>query len=334
MTRSARQAFAILGTLLSAILAQAAWPQSFAIRDQNPLLRGLYLPHAVTRASADGRLVHQLQLTLSNTANVETRGGESLRVDGEATELRWLAAWQPAERLQVRFTVPLVHYSGGVIDGAIDEWHDAFDFAEGSRPIVPRGEFEYRYSSAVGTVQESDSGTALGDTAVEAGYVLKQTTAATLGAWLGVEMPTGDRSRLAGNEAWDLAAWIEGAGSPSQRLRLDGRIGAIHPGSAAPLPLESASWVAFGSLGATWGALPALDLRLQLDAHDSFVEDTELRLLSPALQLTLGAEYRQAGGWRLQFAITEDLRVGASPDIALHFGIQLGGSQLRVVPGQ
>lgn len=325
---------AVAATLLLALASNAAGAEAFAVRDLNPLLRGQYLPLPLTDPPPDGRLVHQVQLTLSNTANIETRGGESLHVDGESLELRWLAAWQPAERFQMRFTVPVFHDSGGVLDSAIDGWHDAFGLSEGSRPNIADDAFTYRYSSAGGTVLESESHTALGDSAIEAGFLLNQTPSTTLRAWLGVELPTGERSQLTGNEAWDVGAWLEGGGSPSERLWLDGRVGAIHPGSAAPLPLEARSWVAFGSLGATWGALPSLDLRLQVDAHDGFFEGTELRFLGPAVVLTVGAEYRSPAGWRFQFAISEDARVDASPDVALHFGLQIGGHPDRISAAQ
>jgi hypothetical protein len=325
---------AVVGTLLLALVSGTAGAEAFAIRDQNPLIRGQYLPLPVTDPPSDGRLIHQLQLSLSNTANVETRSGESLYVDGESLELRWLAAWQATERLQMRFTVPVFHDSGGVLDGAIDGWHDAFGLSEGSRPNLADGAFTFRYTSAAGTVLESESHTALGDSAIEAGYLLNQTPGATLHAWLGVELPTGERSQLTGNGGWDVGAWLEGGGSLSHRLQFDGRVGVVFPASAAPLPLEPEAWVAFGSLGATWGALLSLDLRLQVDAHDGFFDDTELRFLGPATVLTIGAEYRSPGGWRFQFAISEDLRVDASPDIALHFGLQIGGHPDRTSAAQ
>jgi hypothetical protein len=320
----APRTFAVLGALLSVAIAPDARPQSFAIRDQNPLLRGQYLPHAVA-GPQESRFVQHLQLTLSNTANVETQGGESLQLDGEAAELRWLSAWQPTQRLRLRLTVPLVHYSGGLLDGAIDSWHDAFGLSGGPRAGMRQGELVYRYSSSAGSVQEYDSGTAFGDSALEAGFLVGQTDTSMLSAWVGVELPTGDPQRLTGNDAWDFAAWIEAAASPSQRFSLDGRVGVSRPGSGAPLPLEPSSWVAFGSLGASWSALSALDLRVQLDAHDGFLEDTELRFLDAALQMTFGAEYRLTGGWRLQLAITEDLRVDSSPDFGVHFAIRIGG---------
>ena len=72
-----------------------------------------------------------------------------------------------------------------------------------------------------------------------------------------------------------------------------------------------------GAAGARYG------LALQLDAHDSCVEDSELEFLGAALLLTVGGYYRGGSGWRFEFGVTEDVRVGASPDVAFYFGIRL-----------
>lgn len=318
------------GTLLLALITGTASAQGFAVRDQNPLVRGQYLPLPAAVSAANGGFIHQFQLSVSNTATVERRDDESLYVDGESLEFRWLAAWQPTERFQMRFTVPVFHDGGGVLDDAIDSWHDAFGFSEGSRPNIESGALRFRYTNAAGTLLETESHTGLGDTAIEGGYLLSQTANATLRAWLGVELPTGERSHLTGNDAWDVGAWLEGDVSPSERWRLDGRAGAVRSGSAEPLPLEPRSWVAFGSVGVTWVALASLDLRLQVDAHDGFFEDTELKFLGPAVVLSVGAEYRTSAGWRFQFAISEDARVDASPDVVLFFGLRIGVEAARV----
>jgi hypothetical protein len=54
-----------------------------------------------------------------------------------------------------------------------------------------------------------------------------------------------------------------------------------------------------------------------------------LRFLGEVLLLTLGAEYRSANDWRWQLALTEDLRVDASPDFAIQLSVQIGGRGTR-----
>lgn len=320
---------ATLGALLLTLASHASAHEPLASRDQNPLIRGLYLPVPSDDAPADGSLIQRFVLTLSNTTTLETEGGESLHVDGESLELRWLLAWRPVERVRLRFTVPVVHYGGGTLDHAVDEWHDLLGLSDGARAQVPSDDFTYRYAMATGAVQMTDSGAALGDSALEAGWLLTESTRRRLSLWVGMEAPTGDEARLTGNDAWDAAAWLEGDMTTSKRMRLAGRLGVVRPGSAAPLPLAPRDWVAFGSLGAAWDLGPSLALAMQLDAHDGMLADTQLRFLGPALQLTVAAQYRSANGWSLHFGIAEDLYVGASPDVTFQLGVRIGGHDPR-----
>ena len=314
-------AAAVLLTLTAPLAAHELIP----VRDQNPFIRGLYLPIAGDEPPATGAVSQRFVLTVSNTMNIERTAGESIWVDGESLEFRWLLAWQPLEGLQIRFTLPVVHYSGGALDSFVDEWHGALGLSGGWRPKVPGDDFIYYYGSPAGTLYQADSGTALGDSALEAGIRLRQTERGHLSAWLGVEAPTGDAARLTGNDTWDAGAWLEGVLLLNGRASLEARAGLVRPGSAAPLPIESQDLVPFGTVGATWNATPALALRLQVDAHGRMVEETELRFLGDAVQLTLGAEYRSAGGWRWQLALSEDVLVDASPDFAIQLGVQIGG---------
>lgn len=320
---SGRVTLGLAGGLLL-VAAPLAAQEPIPIRDQNPLIRGLYLPIPGDAPPAIGSAVQRFLFTVSNTTNIERANGESIWVDGESREIRWLLAWRPAERLQVRFTIPLVYYGGGALDSIVDGWHDLFGLSGGWRPKIPGDEFIYYYGSSDGTLYHADGGTAFGDSALEAGIRLHQTERASLSAWLGVEAPTGDSSRLTGNEAWDGGAWLEGRVSWG-RASLDARAGLVRQGSAAPLPLEARDWAPFGSVGAAWNVTPALGLRLQVDAHGRMVEASNLCFLGDAVQLTLGAEYRSAGGWRWQVALSEDVLVDASPDFAIQLGVQVGG---------
>lgn len=313
-----------LGSALLLIAAPLAAHEPIPIRDQNPLIRGLYLPVLGDTAPVTGSTVQRFVLTVSNTTNIERADGESIWVDGESLELRWLLAWQPVERLQLRFTLPLVHYGGGALDGIVDGWHEMFGMSGGWRPKIAGDEFIYYYSSPDGTLYEADGGTALGDSALEAGIRLRQTERGRLTAWLGVEAPTGDSSRITGNEAWDFGAWLEGS-VVWGRASFDARGGLVRPGSAEPLPLEARDWAPFGSVGVAWHATPALGLRLQVEAHGRMVENSDLCFLGDAVQLTVGAEYRSPGGWRWQLALSEDVLVDASPDFAIQLGVQVGG---------
>ena len=93
---SAGAAAAILGFAFGDLTSERAQADEFfATRDQNPLLRGFYLP-LPSDSPRDADAVMSATLLVSNTLNVEMRGRESLLVDGEsaALELTYENSWR------------------------------------------------------------------------------------------------------------------------------------------------------------------------------------------------------------------------------------------------
>ncbi len=115
----------------------------FPTRDQNPLLRGFYLPLPAD-SGPGARLSATLQV--SNTFNVESNAHETLHVDGESAALDLGYENALSQTWRYRFTVPVIHDSGGVLDSAIDTWHQLFGFSRGYRPYYPKRQLEYSYS--------------------------------------------------------------------------------------------------------------------------------------------------------------------------------------------
>jgi hypothetical protein len=141
-----RARLAVATTLLLAVAAPVA-ADPLRVRDQNPLLRGIYLPlPAPTAADGDGwQLTTGVQW--SNTVNIDVAPGEQLVVDAETVELefgvtRALGAWR------FRAGVPVIWRGAGVLDSFIDSWHDVFGLPEGSRPRVPKDAYDVRYERA------------------------------------------------------------------------------------------------------------------------------------------------------------------------------------------
>ncbi len=80
--------------------------------------------------------------------------------------------------------------------------------------------------------------------------------------------------------------------------------------------------IPFGSIALGWEGGPAYGLAVQVDAHGSCVDDSDVEFLGSAALLTVGGHYSTRAGWRFELAVTEDLRAGASPDVAFYFAIR------------
>lgn len=291
----------------------------FLVRDENPLIRGFYLP-----LPSDGRLSDGADLSatmsISNTLNVENRPQESLLVDGESHTLRLTYEDALYGTWRFRFLVPVINDSGGFLDSAIDHWHRWFGFNPGNRPYYPQNQLVYYYGGK-STVDLTQPGTGIGDISGELGWFPIDDAHRTVSVWGGLQAPTGSVARLTGDGAWDGAVWAHGAWRGPQwqfaaELGLAQPFGdEIYAGAAHRASL-------FARLALTRALSSAWSLRAQLDGQTGRVEDSNIRFLGPSLQLTVGAVRRLGARWRIEFGFAEDAAVNTAPDVTFFLGIR------------
>jgi hypothetical protein len=306
----------------AALLAAGASPlraeDFFATRNQNPLLRGFYLP-LPSGARQDSGAAWSATLLVSNTLNVERNSHESLLVDGESTALNLTYENAISQRWRYRFTVPIIRDSGGVLDSVIDAWHELFGFSRGARPFYPKGRIDYVYSSGA-KIDLNHAQTSVGDIAADVGWYALDDGHRTVSIWGGLKAPSGSRANLTSDGAWDGALWAHAAVRwPNWQL-------AAEAGVSQPFGDEIFGGMAHRSVGmarlaATRTLGPVWSVRAQLDGQTGRVAGSDLRFLGPSLQLTVGAVRRLRGRWRMQFGIAEDAAVNTAPDITLFLGI-------------
>ena len=292
----------------------------FLVRDENPLIRGFYLP-----LPSDGRLTDgadlSATLSISNTLNVENRVQESLLVDGESHTLRLSYEDTLFSSWRFRFTVPIVNDSGGFLDSTIDQWHRWFGFNPGNRPYYPQNQLVYYYSGR-GTVDLTQPQTSLGDVSGELGFYPIDDSHRTVSLWGGLSAPTGSVAKLTGDGAWDGAVWAHSAWR-WPRWQLAAELGLAQPFGDEIFAGAAHRTSVFGRFAATRAlGSSAWSLRAQLDGQTGRVEDSNLRFLGPSLQLTVGAIRRLGERWRIEFGFAEDAAVNTAPDITFFLGIR------------
>ena len=290
----------------------------FPTRDQNPLLRGFYLP-LPSDARQDAGATLAATLLVSNTLNVESNSHESLLVDGEsdALDLTYENAWAGGWRY--RFTVPIIHDSGGILDSAIDTWHELFGFPRGNRPFYPKKQIDYFYSGE-GKIDLNHPQTSVGDIAADVGWYAADDARRTVSFWGGLKAPTGSVSDLTSDGAWDGALWAHAA-MRWPKWQLAGEIGVAQPFGDEIFAGMAHRCSVFARFAATRVLGPEWSLRAQLDGQSGRVADSQMRFLGPSLQLTLGAARRLRGRWRIEMGFAEDAAVNTAPDITFFLGI-------------
>mgnify|MGYP002813404599 CR=1 FL=1 len=317
--RAARQTCWIM---LIAPLCGAVAATPFPVSDQNPITRGFYhpLPAPARWDSSDGG--SQVLLTVANTTNMNRRGGERLLVDAESTEMRWLWSEDLDSNWRVRASLPIVHYGGGILDPVIDGFHELFGLDQGSRPNRPDDELAIEYAAADASIRVDRSYTGIGDLSVEFGRRLLSQRTLAVSVWSGIELPTGNASKLTGNGALDTGLWFCSDWRPSSRLSFSNTVGGALQGSGDLLNDRRAPWVGFANMTARWDATPQLYLQAQFDFHDSYLKSTRIPLLGSATILTVGGGYRTLSGWRMGISVSEDFKYNTSPDVVFQLPLR------------
>lgn len=311
-------AAAVLAALLGLVCGQLRAEEFFATRDQNPLLRGFYLPLPSDTALDAGATV-SATLLVSNTLNVESRSHERLFVDGEVDALDLTYGNSLAQGWRYRFTVPIVHDSGGVLDSVIDTWHELFGLPRGDRPYYPKKQIDYFYQGQ-GTIYLNHPQTSLGDLAADIGWYAVDDARRTVSIWGGIKAPTGSVAGLTSDGAWDGAVWAHAA-TRWPKWRLAAELGIAQPFGDELFAGHAHRSSAFARLAATRVLGRVWSLRAQLDGQSGRVAGSEMRFLGPSMQLTVGAARRFRGRWRIEMGFAEDIAVNTAPDITFFLGI-------------
>jgi hypothetical protein len=314
-----RAAFALL---LIAPLAEAG---PFPTRDLNPLLTGAGLPSPLPARIAGDAWSFALDLNWASTALVQHTGSEQLIVDAETREARMTIGRSWSSGFAAQLELPYRYTGGGMLDSAIDSWHDMFDLPEGARSTMPTDRVRIFYERAGVTLLDVDSSASgLADASLDFGYTLRSTNATAVTAWLSVKVPTGDADRLTGTGATDVSLAIAGEHQLGDDWSVFGQAAVTRMGDGDRLAAQQRDLVWSGFAGVGWRAWRGLELKAQLDAHSAVFDEADLDFLGPAVVLTVGGDYRFASGWQLDVAVSEDVAVESSSDVVFVFGLRRG----------
>jgi hypothetical protein len=307
-------AFAFLFALARPGAAQLAEPMQ--IRNLHPLVAIFGLPawDTVTPGNRFGA-----SLELANYFEFSSAGSDSLALDGETARTTLTFAHGFGHGWSIGAELPYFHIGGGVLDGAIDAWHSAFNLPNGGRDRRPEGELGIAFArsgSVFFRLTEPQSG--IGDVQLKiarafgpnGGFVVEG----------GVKLATGDEKELTGSGSTD--EWL----TLLRTRALTGRrypagyywgIGAVHVGEPITIEFPTNTWVYMAILGGSWQRWPKFGLKTQLDVHGAFYDSALEQIGQSAAELTFGAWMDRKAAARLEFALVEDVRVGTAPDVAL-----------------
>jgi hypothetical protein len=324
-------------TLLAGLAAAPCRAASLAATpfytvNQSPVIQifGLPAPESAT-VQAPGKLWGLAAFDIASNYALDSNRRERILLDGESYRTTLTLRYGVAPGLEAGLDLPLVGYSGGILDGLIEGWHNFFHLPQGGRPDAPRDRLLFSYQKDNQELLHRDSDSyGLGDLRLSGAWQLYRggnTHQRALALRASLKLPTGSSSRLHGSGSTDFALWLTGCDdyqfSDSQmHLALFGAAGALALTDGRVLEHQQKNLVGFGTVGLGWAPTDWIAFKTQLALNTPFYGNSDLRELGQsAVQLIFGGALGFSARTALDIGVSEDVSVNTSPDLAVHLGL-------------
>jgi hypothetical protein len=304
----------------------------FYSSNQSPLVQIYGLPWAESALiQPSGRTWGLLALEVANNFASQHNSREEITLDGESARVTLALRHGISDRLELGMDLPLIDYNGGIFDRFIEQWHSFFGLPKGKRSDAPRDRLLFSYERDGRQrlrMEESDIG--IGDIRLSSGWQLYQSGSSNplaVALRASLKLPTGSSARLHGSGSTDIALWLTGSDDhllPGSwgHLTLFLAGGGMAMTEGKVLKEQQRNLVGFGSLGFGWSPAEWLALKAQFSSHTPFYQGSDLSELGDlAVQLLIGGTCAFTSRTALDIAVSEDISVGTSPDVALHLGL-------------
>ena len=122
---------------------------------------------------------------------------------------------------------------------------------------------------------------------------------------------------MTGNGALDYSAWLALNQKLADEWLVNLNAGAVVLGEDNYQNIPLSDYALYGHIMLGWSVTDMINIKLQLQAHTSYYEQSQLLILGDTYFLTFGAAINISPCQQLDFAFSEDIKVGASPDASL-----------------
>jgi hypothetical protein len=298
-----------------------------AVSNRNPFVAVYGLPVAQSaRLLGASQLNTALQVNVANSFSRDQSGNEAIFIDGETLHTNLQLRYGLSDRLELGLDLPYISHDGGSLDSFIDSWHEAWGLPDGDRPSYAEDQLTYDYQgqgNAVFSMSRAEQG--VGDASLTLAYQLSNTPQRQWALRGALKLPTGDADVLLGSKSTDVSMSLhvsDQSFGDEYRIGLHASAGLLWMDEGEVLNQLREDWVAFGSATLSWQFTPAVNLKLQLDAHSAFYDSSLTELGRDAVQLTLGGTVNISNNWSIDLAVVEDIAVDTSPDVVFHIAVK------------
>lgn len=308
-------------------LAQAPKPEEpLYVKNLSPVAGLLGLPSQRSAAVGEpGQWSLGLHSSVASHYVADRGRAEALNLDGETRRLALELRYAVAAGWELQLELPWVQQDGGVLDDAIDGWHDLWGMPDNGRGDVASDLLDYRYAQRQQlrfALLEESSG--IGDTSLALQRHLYRDDGLDVALALGYKFGTGEPGDFTGSGESDLYAALRLSGLALADLPLDwhAQAGYLRAGELEMLgPRQERNlWFAGGAL--SWSFAQHWRLLGQLDAHAAPLDSALDALGSTAVLLSAGLRWAPGPRWALDFTVIEDIAVETAPDVTFQFDLR------------
>lgn len=291
----------------------------FETRDQNlfNLIHGQALP-TDARLNQKAQSLWTSSLVITNALNSESNSSESIYIDYEAYRFNLSYQYGLNDDWNMKLDIPLIHQSGGIFDSAIDNWHEFWGMPRGNRPFVEHDQYDIQYEyQSQSIINLDEKSTSLGDMQIAIARSIIEGDNTAMSAWMSLKLPTGDEDKMTGSGATDLSAWLALNQQLSDSWLINLNAGTVVLGSDNYRNIPLSDFAVYGHVVLGWLVTDNIDLKLQLQGHTSYYDQSQLIILSDTYFLTFGGSIKINQCNQIDVAMSEDIKVDASPDASL-----------------
>ena len=276
-----------------------------------------YLETAGTENSASFSLSH------SSTYTVEDSREWMVHLDMEITEFAFRYKRIIRDLMEFDLDIPVLIIGGGFLDGPLESYHDAFNFADYGRSNRPHNELLYEVSRNGNPVIRGNSGTRFGDIRIALKKPLISSDDYVLSLKGDVELPVSNAKKGYSNGSVDAGISLLFDKHFSENTMTYWNAGAVFPGDLRGYERVNLRNYLFGGLAVESMFGEHLSLLVQLYGQSEIYPDTEIAAVDGrAYLITFGGRY-YGEKKSVELSLTEDLNTTGAPDFIFNFTYHL-----------
>jgi hypothetical protein len=189
---------------------------------------------------------------------------------------------------------------------------------EASRPFVENNQYNINYASQGKTfLNLNEENLSLGDLQIAAAHKLIDDESTAISVWASLKLPTGNKNKATGNGSVDASVWLAINKKLADNWRLNINAGSTILGTDEYQGITLSDYAAYGHVMLGWILTDSINLKLQLQGHSRYYDNSRLRILGSTHLLTFGGTIKINNCHYLDIAMSEDIKLGASPDASL-----------------